>query len=462
MKSTVVTLGPTRVRLAIEVPFAELEPSLRKAYREVAQQVNIPGFRRGKVPAAVIDQRIGRSVVLNEAVQEVIPQQLVAAIQEHKVRTLGRPEVDNVEVADGEPLKFTAEMDVRPEIELPDLSEITVTVDEITVEESEIDEQVNNLRERFATLKTVERPAATGDYVQIDLAATVDGRPVEGGSASNLSHEVGSGQLLEGLDDVLVGLSAGDETTFTAPLVAGEHAGRDAEVAVTVRTVKEKELPPLDDEFAQLASEFDSLAELREDMRTRLQRSKRVGQLYSARDKALAELVSRADIPAPEGVVRDEVAHRKQHLVEELEQLGRSLPEYLDQQGKTEEEFDADLTKAASEGIKVQMLLDALAEAEQIQVSDDEFKAEIVQRAQRSGVEPQRYYDELVRAGAAGSVFGDVRRSKAIGLVLERITITDTAGNPVRVDTAEEAGGPAAAGSEPTAAGAGDTGGESA
>ena len=445
MKSTVETLSPTRVRLAIEVPFAELEPSLRKAYRAIAQQVNIPGFRRGKAPAAVIDQRIGRGVVLNEAVQEVIPQQLVAAIQEHKVRTLGRPEVDNVEVSDGKPLKFTVEMDVRPEIELPDLAELTVTVDEITIEESEIDQQVDNLRERFATLKTVERPAATGDYVQIDLAATVDGQPVAGGSASNLSYEVGSGQLLPGLDDVLVGLSAGEEATFTAPLMAGEHAGRDADVAVTVRTVKEKELPPLDDEFAQMASEFDTLAELREDMRARLHRAKRAAQIYSARDKALAELVDRTGVPAPEGVVRDEVEHRKQHLTEELERVGRSLQEYLEQENKTEEQVDNELAEAASQGIKVQILLDALAEAEQIQVSDDEFKAEIVQRAQRAGIDPQRYYDELVRAGAAGSVFGDVRRSKAIGLILERITITDTAGNPVRIDTSAEEGGPAPA-----------------
>jgi trigger factor len=436
VKSTVETLGPTRVRLAIEVPFAELEPSLRKAYREVAQQINIPGFRRGKVPAAVIDQRVGRGAVLGEAVQELIPLQLVAAIQEHKVKTLGRPEIDNVEINDGEPLRFTVEMDIRPEIELPELGEIAVTVDELQIEESEIDEQVASLRERFATLKTVERPAATGDYVQLDLAATVDGGPVEGGTATNLSHEVGSGQLLTGLDEVLVGMSAGEDTTFVTPLVAGDHAGKDADVAVTVRNVKEKELPALDDEFAQLASEFDTLAELREDMRSRLTRVKRAGQVLSARDKALDELVSRAGVPAPDGVVRDEVAHRKEHLAEELERVGRSLAEYLDVEGKTEEQVDAELAEAATEGVKVQILLDALAESEQVQVSDEEYRAEIVQRAQRLGTEPQQFYDQLIQSGAAASVFGDVRRSKTLGLVLDRVTITDTAGNPVRVDDA--------------------------
>jgi trigger factor len=441
VKSTVETLGPTRVRLAIEVPFAELEPTLRKTYRQVAQQINIPGFRRGKVPSAVIDQRIGREAVLNEAVQEVIPQQLVVAIQEHKVKTLGRPEVSTVEVSHGQPLKFVAEMDIRPELTLPDLSEISVTVDEIQVEESEIDEQVSALRERFATLKTVERPAANGDFVQIDLEATVDGKPVEGGTATNLSHEVGSGALLPGLDEVLVGMSAGESTTFATPLVAGEYAGNEADVAVTVRTVKEKELPPLDDDFAQLASEFDTLAELREDSRSRLARVKRAQQLYAARDKALAELVERSGVPAPDGVVRDEVTHRKQHLAEELERVGRSLQEYLDMEEKTEDQMDTELAEAAAEGVKIQMVLDALAEAEQIEVSDDEYGQEIVQRAQRVGAEPQQYYEQLVQTGAAASVYGDVRRGKTLSLLLDRVTITDTAGGAVTVEAVREAVG---------------------
>lgn len=434
MKSTVETLGPTRVKLAIEVPFAELEPSLSKAYREVAQQLSIPGFRRGKAPRAVIDQRVGRGVVLNEALQEAIPQQLVAAIREHEVKTLGRPEVDNVEVAEGQPLRFTAEIDIRPEFTVPDLSGISVTVDPVAVTEEDIDAQVSSLRERFATLKTVERAAAEGDYVQIDLVATIDGEPVEGGTASNLSHEVGSGTLLPGLDEVLVGMAADDNTTFTTPLVAGEHAGQDAEVAVTVRTVKEKELPPLDDEFAQLASEFDTLDELRQDARTRLARVKRVEQIYAARDKALAELVELTGVPTPEGVVRDEVAHRKEHMSEELSQIGRTLSEYLELEGKTEEQLDQELTDAAAEGIRVQIVLDALAEAESVQVSDEEFGQEVVSRAQRAGMPPQQYYDQLVRSGAAAALHSDVRRSKALQLLLERVNITDSNGDPVSLD----------------------------
>jgi trigger factor len=434
VKSTVETLSPTRVRLAVEVPFAELEPSLRKAYREIAQQVTIPGFRRGKVPPGVIDQRVGRGAVLNEAVQEAIPEQLLAAIREHEVKTLGRPDVEITEFADGEPLRFTAEVDVRPEVTLPDLSGIEVTVDEVEVGENEIEDQLAGLRERFATLTTVERAAQVGDYVQIDLAATVDGEEVPGGTASNISHEVGSKQLLPGLDDVLAGMSAGDSTTFVTQLVGGDFAGRDADVAVTVRTVKEKQLPELDDEFAQLASEFDTLDELREDLRNRLTRVKRVEQLYAARDKALDELVKATDVPAPDGIVREEADRQRQLISDQLERIGTSMDEYLESEGKTEDEVDTELTEAATTGVKIQLVLDTLADAEEIQVSDDEFGHEIVHRAQRAGVAPQQYYDQIVRAGTAGAVYGDVRRGKALGLVLERVKITDSAGNPVDLE----------------------------
>lgn len=434
MKSTVETLSPTRVRLAIEVPFAELGPSLKKAYREIGQQVVVPGFRRGKVPSNVIDQRVGRGAVLNEAVQDVIPEQILAAVREHEVKTLGSPEVKIEEFADGEPLKFTAEVDVRPQLTLPDLATIEVTVDEIQISETEIDEQLASLRERFATLKTVERPAATGDYVQIDLAATADGEDVPGGSATNISHEVGSKQLLPGLDEALVDMSAGGSTTFVTQLVGGDYAGRDADVSVTVRTVKEKQLPDLDDDFAQLASEFDTLEELRGDLRGRLEKVKRVEQLYTARDKSLQALVEASDVPAPEGVVREEVEHRKQAMTDQLERMGASLEDYLAAEEKTEEQVDTELTEAASEGIKIQLVLDTIADAEDVGVSDDEYGHEIVHRAQRAGVGPQQYYDQLMRSGTAAAVFGDVRRGKALTMVMERVKITDTAGNPLDLD----------------------------
>ena len=248
MKSTVETLSPTRVRLEIEVPFAELEPNVRKAYREIGSQVTIPGFRKGKVPSAVIDQRVGRETILNEAVQDAIPEKFVAALREHEVRTMGRPAVEITDFADGQPLKFTAEVDVRPEITLPDLASVEIIVDEVKISDSDVDEQLDGLRQRFATLKSVERGAQRGDYVQIDLAATVDGEDVPGGTATNFSHEVGSKQLLPGLDEAIEGMGAGQSTTFTTTLIGGDFAGRDAEVSLTVRTVKERELPPVDDD----------------------------------------------------------------------------------------------------------------------------------------------------------------------------------------------------------------------
>jgi trigger factor len=435
VKSTVETLSPTRVRLAIEVPFVELEPSVKKAYREIAAQVQVPGFRKGKVPAAVIDARVGRAAVLNEAAQEAIPAQILAAVREHDVKMLGRPELETFpELKDGEPLVFTAEIDVRPEITLPDLSAIEITVDELQIGDGEVDEQISGLRERFATLKTVERAAQVSDYVQIDLAATVDGEEVPGGSATNISHEVGSKQLLPGLDDVLVGMSASESASFVTQLVGGDYAGRDADVSVTVRTVKEKQLPDLNDEFAQMASEFDTLDELREDLKARITRVKKVEQLYAARDKALSELVKTADVPAPQGVVKEEVEHRKQAMVDQLERIGASLEEYLAAEEKTEEQVDEELAEAATEGVRIQLLLDSLAEAEDVQVSDDEFGHEIVHRAQRAGMQPQQYYDQLVRSGTAGAVFGDVRRGKALAVVMERVKIRDAAGNELSLD----------------------------
>jgi trigger factor len=434
VKSTVETLSPTRVKLAIEVPFDELKPSLQKAYREIGAQVQIPGFRRGKVPAAVIDQRVGRGAVLNEAVQEAIPQQILAAVREHDVKTLGRPEVEITEFADKEPLRFTAEVDVRPEITVPDLSAISVTVPAVEIGDNEIDEQINGLRERFATLKTVERPAAEGDYVQLDLRATVDGEEVPGGSATNISHEVGSKQLLPGLDDVLVGMSADEERAFTTQLVGGDYAGRDAEVQVKVRSVKDKQLPEIDDEFAQLASEFDTLEELRNDLRERLGRVKKVEQIYAARDEALKQLVEAADIPAPEGIVKDEVEGRKQAMTDQLERIGATLEDYLTSEEKTEEQIDQELTDAATEGVRIQLLLDTIADAEDIQVSDDEFGHEIVHRAQRAQMQPQQYYDQLVQSGSAAAVFGDVRRGKALAAVMEKVTMNDSEGNTLTLD----------------------------
>ena len=447
MKSTVETLSPTRVRFEIEVPFGELEPAVKRAYRMIGAQVTVPGFRKGKVPPPVIDQRIGRNTVLTEAVQEAIPEQLIAAVRQHELRTIGRPTVEITEYGDGKPLRFTAEVDVRPEISLPELSGIEVTVDAVRVADSEVDEQLEALRMRFATLKTVERPAQVGDFVLIDLAATVNGKEVPGGSASNLSYEVGTNQLLPGLDETVMGMSAGESATFVTKLVGGEYAGQDADVEVKVRTVRERELPALDDEFAQLASEFDTLEQLRSDLRERLTRVKRIEQLYQARDRALDAVIAATDVPTPQSVVEDEVEARKRAMTEQLERMGSSLEAYLASENKTEEDLTKELTAAAERAVRIQLLLDAFADADDVKVSDEEFGHEVVHRANRAGVSPQQYYDQLARSGAAAAVYGDVRRGKALQAMLERMSIKDSDGAPVSLDElrgGESPGGTAA------------------
>lgn len=430
MKSTVETLSPTRVRLSVEVPFDELKSNLAQAYKAIGQQVRVPGFRPGKIPARLIDQRIGRQAVLEEAAHNAIPRYLADALREHDVKWIGRPEVAH-EVGDGAPLTFTAEVDVRPEITLPDFAELQVTVDAIEVADEEVDAQLATLRDRFGTLKGVERAAQDGDFVQIDLAATVDGEEVPGGTATGVSHEVGSKRLLEGLDEALVGMSAGEATSFRSPLVGGDFAGREADVSVTVGSVREKELPPLDDSFAELASEFDTLDELRADLRGRLENNKRVEQAYQARDKTLEALFEQIDMPLPEGVAREEAEHRKQAMADQLERMGATLEEYLASEEKSEDDLDAELAESAKEAVRTQLVLDAVADAEELGVSDQEFTEEVLRRAQTSGMQPQEYAEQLQRSGQIPAMAADIRRGKALAMVVERATIVDSAGAPV-------------------------------
>ncbi len=338
MKSAVETLNPTRVRLTVEVPFAELKPSLDAAYKKIAQQVTVPGFRRGHVPATIIDQRFGRGVVLEEAVNEALPRFYGQAVQDNNVQVLGQPEVEITEFADGSEFKFTAEVDVRPQIELPEYTGLEVTVDDVEVTDADVDDQVQGLRERFAVLAGVDRPVEAGDFVSLDLAASIDGEVLEDGTATGLSYEVGTGNLLDGLDEAITGRSAGESTSFNAALRGGEHADEQAEIAVTIKSVKVRELPDLDDEFAQTASEFDTIAELRDDIRSRFERVRKLEQGVQARDKVLEALLDRVEVPLPEGLVRDELEHRQQSIQQQLDAAGLSKEAYLDAEGKSADE----------------------------------------------------------------------------------------------------------------------------
>jgi len=307
VKSAVETLTPTRAKLTVEVTFEELKPSLDAAYRKIAQQITIPGFRRGKVPPALIDRQVGRGAVLDEAINDALPSLYTRALQENELQTLSQPEIDITRLEDGESLEFTAEVDVRPEITLPSFDGLAVTVADAVVTEEDVEEQLQALRERFGTLVDVDRAAQDGDFVTIDLEARRDGEVVEGGQASGVSYQIGRGGMLEGMDEALTGKSAGESGTFETKLVGGELAGEDVEVEVAVTAVKEQQLPELDDEFAQMASEFDTLEELREDLRTRLGNTRRLEQASEARDALLEALLERVDIPVPEAVVEEEL-----------------------------------------------------------------------------------------------------------------------------------------------------------
>ncbi|MDP9393864.1 MAG: trigger factor [Actinomycetota bacterium] len=440
MKSAVETLNPTRVRLTVEVPYEELESSLAAAYKKIGSQVQLPGFRKGKVPARLIDQRFGRAVVLEEAVNDALPKFYGQAVEENDIQVLGSPEVDVTEVPDpqaGGELKFTAEVDVRPTIELPSYDDLRVTVDDVEVTDEDVEEQLQGLRERFGVLRGVDRPAADGDFLSLDLAASVDGEALPDATAKGLSYQVGSGALLEGLDEAVMGLSEGETATFATTLVGGEHAGREAQVEVTVRSVKERDLPELDDDFAQTASEFDTVDELRADVRSRLGQMKLLEQGASARDKALEALLERVDVPLPEGVVRGEVEGRMHSLTHQLENAGLTKESYLASEGRSEEDFDAEVEQRSRDSIKAQFVLDAIADKEQLQVNEQELSEHVVRRASRLGMSPDEFAQQIVQAGQVPQLVSEVVRAKALAVVLEKATVVDASGRPVDLDALE-------------------------
>jgi len=432
VKSTVERLSPTRVRINVEVPFDELKANFDRAYKTIGQQVRVPGFRPGKVPARIIDARLGRGVVLEQVVNDAVPAKYTEAITAAEdVTPIGRPDIEVTEIADGDKLSFQAEVDVRPEITLPDLGSISVSVDDVEVTDEQVDEQLENLRARFGTLTGVERPAAKDDFVLIDLSATVDGEPVEEAATTGFSYQVGQGGLIDGIDEAIEGLSAGEEKTFTSTLVAGEFADRDAEVTVKVTAVKERQLPEADDEFAQLASEFDTLDELTADLRERLGRVRRMEQVSQARDKVLEAIVDATDVPLPESIVKAEVDSTVHDAIHGFDHDEDKFAEFLQTQGRTREEFDTETQEAAEKSVRTRLVLDALADAEQVSVDDQELTQQIIFQAQQYQMPPEEFVQRIQQAGQLGAIYADVRRSKALILAVREATVTDAAGEPV-------------------------------
>ena len=431
MKSAVETLSPTRAKLTVEVPFSELKPNLDAAYRKIAQQINVPGFRKGKVPPAVIDRQVGRGPVLDQAINEALPQLYVRALQENDLQPLAQPEIDVTRLEDNDTFAFTAEVDVRPEIQVPPYDGLEVQVDDVAVTDDDVAEQVEALRERFATLRDVERAAQDGDVVTIDLKATKDGEDVDGGQVTGYSYKVGSGEMLAGIDDAIRGLSAGEDADFTSQLVGGDLAGQDVDVNVKVSAVKEQDLPEVDDEFAQTASEFDTVEELRDDVRTRLERGRRLEQAAAARDAVLEKLLEAAEVPLPDALVQQEITARKQDIEQQLMYAGMTLQAYLDEEKKTVDEFEADIEKQVRDGMVAQFLLDEIAKAEELGVDQEELTQHLMRRAQQSGQNPDEFVKHMVEHNHIPEMVGEVVRGKALALIVEGATVSDESGNVV-------------------------------
>jgi len=416
VKTTVEKLSPTRTKLTISVTPEELEPSIKHAYEHIAEQVTIPGFRKGKVPPPIIDQRVGKAAVLEHAVNEGLDGFYRLAVEENDVRPLGRPEADITEWPNEKDfsgdLLLTIEVDVRPEVALPDFDDITITVDAAEVGVDDVEEELDQLRSRFGTLVTVDRPAKQGDFAQIDLVAVIGDEEVD--TAANISYEIGSGELIEGIDEALDTLTAGETTTFEAPLMGGDHEGENAQITVTLNAVKERELPEADDDFAQIASEFDTIGELRQSLRGQVERSKVFAQGTSARDQLVDKLLELVEIPVPAQLVEDEV-HR-----------------HLEQENRLEDDVHrAEVTESSEKTFRTQILLDEVAQQNDVKVSQDELTQYLVQGAAQYGMDPNEFVKILSENGQIPSMVGEVARNKALAIVLGKVKVVDSNGKPV-------------------------------
>lgn len=416
MKTAVERIKPTRVKLTIEVTAEELKPAIDHAFEHIARDVNIPGFRKGKVPPAILERRVGRPAILAHAINDGLDEFYRKAIEESKLKPIGKPTADIKSTPDDETwqgdLVFEIEVEVRPEIKLPDYKNIKVKVHAIEVAPLEVDDELANLRSRFGTLKTVDRPARRGDFTSIDLAASIDGKLVD--SAQNISYEIGSGNLLDGIDEALDTLTAGESTTFKSVLVGGEKAGQEAEVAVTLLSVKERELPAADDAFAQLASEFDTIKELRVDIEAQLRRAKSYGQGLEAREAVTDALLKLVDVPVSDELIEADV-HR-----------------HLEGEGRLEDDqHRAEVQLESRKSFQVQMLLDAIVEAESVQVNEQELMQYMMASANQYRMNINEFMKAISENGQLPAFVAEAARRKALSVVLEQATVTDSKGKQV-------------------------------
>lgn len=416
MKSVVENISPSRIKITIEMPFADLQPSLDSAYARISSQVNIPGFRKGKIPNRIIDQRVGRGVVLEEAVNDAIPSGLAQAMIENKIVQIGRPEVDVTTLDEETGLIFTAELDVRPEFELPKFDSLKVVVDDAEVTVDQVEEQLTALRGRFGALKEVAREAKDGDVLLVDLSGDHEGQVVEELAATAFSYELGSDDMVPGFDAAVRGAKADEVRHFVFTPSAGQWSGKPITVEVGVKAVRERELPDADDQFAQLASEFDTIGELREDIRTRLGRVRLIEQAYQARDLTHDALMEAVKLDLPERTIQDEIdAHFDD--------------------GHGDDAHKAEFETNTRNGLKSRIILDKIAEVEDLQVNDAELSQWLVQEAQRYNMAPDQFADQLVQSGQVQGAVSEVRRAKALAHVLESVNVVDKSGNKIDLES---------------------------
>ena len=424
MKSSVEKISPTRIKLSIDVEISELKPYIDSAYKTISERLNIPGFRKGHIPPAMVDQRVGRAGVIDEAITASLSPLYSQAIKDNEIHVIGRPTVEITSVKEDEGFSFTSEVDVRPELTLPNFSEITLTVDDVEATEEEINIQIEQLRTHFGTLTTVEKKIESGDFVAINLLAKINGEEIEGGTANDISYEVGTNQMVDGMDEAIIGLSAGEKTTFDTQLV-GQKDDEKGTVTVEINAVKKRDLAELNEDFAKLASEFETLAELRADISQRVLKMKKVNQGTQARDLLVEKLTKDIQIPLPQNVIDDEVnAH-------------------LEGEGRLEDDkHRAEVTEEVTTSLTREILFDNIIQAEQVSVNENELTEYLFRASQRYGMTPEQFIKEVTDANQVTTMVAEVARAKALAGVLARVKVVTTSGKPVDLeDLAPKQGG---------------------
>ena len=430
MRSTLEPVEPTKVRINVVVEPDELRPAIDRTARRLSREVRVPGFRKGKVPRQVIEARIGREALLAEAIeQEAVPEFYAKAIEELGVQPLSRAQVEPPDYTDGEPLSFSATFDVKPELDLPPYRGIEVERPELEVTDEHVDAQLERLRERFAQLEVIGRPLAKDDFAQIDLRATHHTDEIPELTRTDFLYEVGSGTVVPKLDEELEGKRKGDILKFNAtlPEEAGEElAGREVTFSVLVKEAKAKVLPKLDDDFAQEASEFDTLDELKADLRQRLEEAAAQQLASELETRVLQAYLDQVEVPLPESLVHDELHYRANRFAQQLTYMGANLEQYLQAVGQTSDDIEADLRAQSERAVKAQLVLEAIARAEGFEASEEEVEAELARQAQRVNRTPEEVRKALAD-GRAGVISGDILRSKALAFLVEHATQHDPA-----------------------------------